>query len=285
MRENNSRLKRRIHGAALLLGISLSACQFFGPNTTEQTLLAENQRLSTEIAAVRATATVEADRMLVTLEHAQTTVSDVSGQTQDLSATLIARGTPAVDISQLTPQAPITIAAPPPILDIGPNPALGVTPISITPGSVSDPNNTAAQNDAILVITPIAASNSPLTNLVTAEGVRDDDCALASVSTFTTDTTEIYVVATAAGIGPDDIVVSRWFHEGQEVIFYDWSPTFDIEQACIWFYIDQSEVAFTPGNWRVQMELNQQVVGVPVSFSILETSAAGDAALEEAMGS
>ena len=69
----------------------------------------------------------------------------------------------------------------------------------------------------------------------------------------------------------------------EQVANYDWTPTFDINGACIWFYIDQSEVAFTPGTWRVQMALNGSPVGSAAVFSIVEANPPGDAALEGAL--
>ncbi|HEX2907185.1 MAG TPA: hypothetical protein VHO69_10020 [Phototrophicaceae bacterium] len=54
------------------------------------------------------------------------------------------------------------------------------------------------------------------------------------------------------------------------MIVYDFTPDFVIEQNCIWFYIDSSDTDFTPGNWTVQLEMNGQVVGEPVAFTIAE---------------
>jgi hypothetical protein len=269
---------------ALAAAVSVSACQFFGPSTSEMTLAVQNQVLNTEIAAIRATATVEADRMMVTLEHAQTAVNHVDGQTQDLQATLVARNGLPADLNAITPAAELGLATPPPILDLGQN-NNGVAPIGITPGATSAPSIPQQGNPA-LVITPnvTAAPTGPLNNIVTASSVGSDDCALNPTTSFTTATPEIYVVARAVGIGPSDSITSRWLAGGSEVVSYDWTPSFEIEDACIWFYIDQSEIAFTPGNWQVQMELNGQAVGSPVNFTIAESSAPGDAMLEGALG-
>ena len=60
----------------------------------------------TQIAAVRATATVNADRLMVTLENAQTAVGNVDLQSTRIAATLIAQGMPFVDASEITPVIP-----------------------------------------------------------------------------------------------------------------------------------------------------------------------------------
>ena len=250
------------------------------------TLAVQNQVLNTEIAAIRATATVESDRMMVTLEHAQTAVNSVDSQTQDLQATLVARNGLPADLNSITPAVAPVVATPPPILDLGPN-ADGIAPIRITPGATTAPVIPQQGGNAALVITPVVVeqvASGPLSNIVTAGSVGSDDCALNPTTSFTTSTPEIYVVARASGVGPGDNITSRWSAGGSEVVSYDWAPSFEIEDACIWFYIDQTEVTFTPGNWQVQMELNGQPVGSPVSFTISESSAAGDAMLEGALG-
>lgn len=270
----------------LLAAVSASACQFFGPSTAELTLSVQNQVLNTEIAAIRATATVEADRLLITLESAQTAISSVDGQTQDLQATLAAQGLPPVDLNAISPVPESVFDTPTPILDPNNNAANGVAPIRITPGATS-PVIIPNQNNPALVITPIGVpqqtqSTGPLQNIVTSGSVGNDDCALNPTTSFTTATPEIYVVARAVGVGPNDTLTSRWFAGGTEQISYNWSPSAFIEDACIWFYIDQSEVTFTPGSWSVQMEVNGQAVGAPVAFTISEANAPGDEILDGA---
>ena len=248
------------------------------------TLAVQNQVLNTEIAAIRATATVDADRMMVTLEHAQTAVNHVDSQTQDLQATLVARNGLPADLNSITPAVDPVFATPPPILDLG-QAANGVAPIGITPGATTPPS-IPQQGNAALVITPIVAqqASGPLSNIVTSSSVGSDDCALNPSTSFTTATPEIYVVARASGVGSSDNITSRWSAGGSEIVRYDWTPPRQIDDACIWFYIDQAEVTFTPGNWQVQMELNGQPVGSPVSFTIAESNAPGDAMLEGALG-
>lgn len=272
------------YAVIVVLGLALSACQFFGPNTAEQTLVAQNYVLNTEIAAIRATATVESDRMMMTLEFSGTSVARVNGQTDDLSATLMARGTVSVDTSAITPNIPLVITTPPPILNLGPAP---ITPISITPGNASAQTGASDASGATLPQTtplaPAADAGGPLSNIVTSASVGSDDCATEASTTFTTQDVAIYVVATANGIGPDDEVGSTWYSGSEQVADYHWTPSFEINGACIWFFIDQSDVSFAPGTWRVQMELNGSPVGSAAVFSIVEADPPGDAMLEGAL--
>ena len=277
----------------LLASLGLSACQFFAAPGNEQTLVAQNAELNTQIAAVRASATVDADRLQVTLEYIQTAVDHVDGQTQSLQATLIAQGTlpSSIDLNAITPDIPITLTTPAPLVQNNTLPQ--ITPISITPGAggaeapplvLAPATPGAAVTDSVSAGTPGAPSGSAsLTNIVTAEQVGSDDCAARTTTTFSTATQDIYVVATASGLTPQDKVTSRWSANGSEVISYDWSPNFNIERACIWFFIDQSEVDFVPGDWQVQLEINGSPAGEPASFGIVADTAACDAALDQAM--
>jgi hypothetical protein len=287
-------LNRWTLSLVLVAAFAASACQFFGPSTSEMTLGVQNQVLNTEIAAIRATATVEADRLIVTLEHAQTAVSQVNGQTQDLQATIGAQGLPPVDLSSISPVPDSVFATPPPIVEMGPTQMPGIAPIGITPGPTSAviiPN----QNNAALVLPTIPAQGGntqalvtqqdtgPLQNIVTTSTVGADDCAINPSNSFTTSNNEIYVVARAVGVAANDNITSRWSTGGTEIVLYDWTPGFAIQDACIWFYISQPDITFTPGSWQVQMGINGQPVGAPVAFTIAGAAAAGDAALEGAL--
>jgi hypothetical protein len=104
--------------------------------------------------------------------------------------------------------------------------------------------------------------------MVTAEGVDDAGCAVNPTSTFSSDAVEIYVVASAASLQPGGtLVTSRWRQEGAEVATFDFTP--DFSEGCLWFFIDQTDVIFTPGNWSVELEINGGLVGAPVPFTIV----------------
>ncbi len=89
----------------------LSACNFFSQPADLQTENLQNEVAQTQIAAVRATATVNADRLMITLENAQTAVGNADLQSTRIVATLMAQGTLFVDASGITPVAPTRSAA------------------------------------------------------------------------------------------------------------------------------------------------------------------------------
>jgi hypothetical protein len=238
----------RLLYAILLLASALVMAGCNNGGDIQLTLVSENLELSTQIAEIRSTATYAADKLNQTAEYLQTAVTQVAANNQLLSITLTASG---VDASRITPGAPIAT-----------QPANSNTPLTTQDVSPDAAGGT--------VITPTGLITPSLYNIVLAAGVGSNDCALSSSTTFSSSTSQIYVVATAANIPSGTKLSSHWFREGTEVIFHDFTPDFNIEQNCIWFFIDQTDVAFTAGNWSVQLDINDQPAGSPVAFTITE---------------
>lgn len=237
-----------------LLAALVAAC--IPQNEVELTLVAQNVSLNTQIAAVRQTATIEADRLQVTVEYMNTLVAQAQEQRSQLQATLIARGAdPAAIGVNITPLAPQPSPLPP---------ADAVSAVVVPPPAPGD-----------VPVTPFGGAGAPVTNtapalanIVMATGVGQDDCAVGVTSVFSTTSERIYVVATAYNIQPGTLILSRWFQEGRQVVTHDFTPDFPINDACIWFFIDQTDVPFTPGNWAVDLEINGAVVGPSTRFTI-----------------
>ena len=107
-----------------------------------------------------------------------------------------------------------------------------------------------------------------LYNPVMAEGVGDNDCALASTTSFLATSPKIYVVATAANILPGMVLGSQWFRDGTPVVTHDFTPQSAINQNCIWFFVDPTDFPFTPGNYTVQLTIDGKQSGQPIPFTI-----------------
>jgi hypothetical protein len=246
----------RLLYAFLLLALVLSIAGCNNGGDIQLTLVSENLALSTQIADIRSTATYAADKLNMTAEYLQTAVTQVAIDNQLLSITLAASG---VNAANVTPGAFV-----PTPLPTGDNVQ---TVNGNTPLTTEDVNSGVPQ--ATSLDTPAAGTGTPsLYNVVLAEGVGSNDCALAAVSSFPSTTQQIYVVATAANIASGTKLSSHWYSAGTEVVFHDFTPDFNIEQNCIWFYIDQTDTPFTPGTWSVQLDINDQPAGSPVSFTI-----------------
>jgi hypothetical protein len=249
-------MKRLFHAVMLLIaGTLANACS--GSSTQEQTLVAENDAMRTEIANIRTTATVEADRMMITLEYVETQVQRTQGQQQDLISTMVARGTPTAAIVPPVPQAGGTFAVP--------------TSIPSAPGTTQEVIGAATGIPVTLIASGPTQAPS-LSNIVLSEAVGDNDCALNTQTQFSTTTAQIYVVATASSVPAGTLITSRWQRGADEVANFDFTPDFDIEQACIWFFIDQTDIAFTAGQWSVALAINSAPVGAAVPFTIVEAT-------------
>lgn len=243
--------------AALIVG----AC--VPQNETQLTLVAQNVSLTTQIAAVRETATYESDQLQITLEYMNTLVGQAQGQGNELRATLVSRGTEPASINPsgegFSPQI-----TPPANTDM-----VNLPPESINAGA--PPDQALAPENAPDAPTQMPLGDAPsLINIVMSTGVGNNDCATGVTSQFTTSTNAIYVVATAQNIVPGTSIDSRW-QVGAESVVYNFTPDFNINNECIWFYIDQSSMTFTPGDWQVQLDVNGVAAGPAVPFSIVGT--------------
>lgn len=241
----------------MVLAVITAACA--PQNQVELSLAATNVVLSTEIAYIRNTATAAADSLQVTVEYIGTQASQSERQNGQLQATLIARGEDPAALSNINSQ----VITPLPTIGQGGN-GSETTPPAVTP----NPNDVA--------VTPFGTeevaqdTGTPaLTNIVMSSGVGSDDCAQGTTSTFAAADERIYVVATALNISAGTTITARYQVGGQEVA-HTFTPDFAIDENCIWFYMDQSDAPFTPGNWSVQLELNGVSAGPAVPFSITE---------------
>lgn len=246
----------RLVGFTILLGIILlvAACSDGG---AQQTLQADNDALSTQINEISTTATFQRDVLQITVEAVNLASTLVIQQNFDIKATLQATGVSPTDMALVSPAA---IISPQPTLPAAQ--VLSADAPAVTPEVVS----------GTLDITSVVPTETPgepsLYNMVMAEGVGDNDCALSSTTTFAGTAEKIYIVATAANIAPGMTLGAQWSSEGTQLVSQDFTPDFAINQNCIWFYADQTDFTFAPGNYTVQMTINGSNVGQPVPFTI-----------------
>lgn len=290
MRKLMQRLARTAM-AGLVIGLA-GGCNFFAPPSDIQTENLQSEIARTQIAAIRATATVNSERLLITAEFAGQAIDNAAQQTTRIAATLIALGTPFIESLALeNPGLPP--AQPPPVTAVGPSVAAlatlapGVIPTSTAPTSfnplITPGIGGGARGGATLVLAPPTAAagnaspagaatldpNGPnLVNIQVATSVGADDCAVNPSSVFTSGVAGLYVVATARNIPAGANLSARFTRDGAEVRPYDWTPDFAINGACIWFWAPAEEVTYTVGAWAVTLAINGVPVGPPVAFTI-----------------
>lgn len=273
---------RRLLPFIALVLLAATGCNMFAPPAANQTLAVERDFAATQVAEARSSATPAADRLAVTAEAAQTSVARSASQSTRIAATLFALGTPFVDIRFITPDVATQAAQPGAGAGsqvIGGPPA--VQPTIIGQGSAQ--GNATLQGQPAPTLPGVQTTPEPggggggpeLANIVITDRVGPDDCAVGSVSDFAASALGVYVVATAHNLPAGSQLTARFLNNGSEQVYYNWSPNFNINEGCVWFYMPASDVAFSAGSWSAQLELNGAPAGAPAPFTVSGEAAAG----------
>ncbi|QPC84778.1 hypothetical protein G4Y79_10505 [Phototrophicus methaneseepsis] len=253
----------------ILLTLALGAC---GAGTADQTLVADYNNSSTLIADMRMTGTVHAARLQTTLDYSGTRVALAATQSIFLKGTLQALG---YDINELNAlqeaamngsvQFP-TATQPAPNFSIEENQptAAGSTP------PAGDNTNVSPTAPADL-----SGSGPQLVNAALASEVGSDDCPITTTSQFTLNSNIIYLTMRAVNVSAGSTITARWLRPDGEERVFDWTPDFNIDDGCVWMYIDQTDEAFVAGVWSVTIELNGTQATDVLSFRIDDMAATG----------
>lgn len=270
-------MRNRVLWLVLLIMLTIAAC---GPTSIEQqTLTAFDSELNTARADLFATGTVRAERVQITLEYVSEQISVVGTQGGLMQATLQARG---VDIRN-SPQ-PISPTPPPAdatqaptrdtVVDVvaGPqptaNPNSTPTPVQITPFQSPTPSPLPTREAPVVVVDVPQLLN----DIVLDSQVGDDDCAVSPTTQFAPQTQEIYIIARALELPAGTTITTRWFRGDEQLVQYDFTYEF-IEDACIWFFSDQTNFEFTPGQYSIELDINGLPFGEPIPFTIVDPTA------------
>lgn len=227
---------------ALVTLTLLGACQ--RQNVVELTRVARGVYLETQIAAVRETATVDSERLQVTLEYMATRVEVIRRQYQGMSSTLVARGSPAPGRADLATATPFP----------QPDDALSAARVAPAAGRTAPAPGQVVFGDVVM-----------------AASVRADDCADERRVDFQTDSERIYIVATAYNLRAGARLAARFVIAGREIL-HEWRPAARIDGNCIWFFIDQSDLPFVTGTWSARLELDGQPASETLSFDIRDAA-------------
>ena len=240
----------------------LTACR---SNEPQQTATAVYQEAVADIEALRATATVVRARVQTTLDYAGTRVGQAESARAFLASNLISLGTEAAyieeNLAQLEPLA---------------SPVSRNTPAAQTSGAVTVEAQPPTQR-AETIVTPPAVTPQPtatasgprLENITMASGVNEFECARDVNPRFTPSSTAIYVVGRAYRIPAGATISSTWRRAGVEVVSFSFHREHEINDNCIWFYIDQTDTPFTVGSWSVEISVDGVPLSSPVAFQIV----------------
>ncbi|MDE2636881.1 MAG: hypothetical protein OXI30_10995 [Chloroflexota bacterium] len=252
---------RIIMCSVVAAALTLSACRSSEP---QQTVTAVYAEALSSIEMLRVTATVARARIQTTLDYAGTRVAQADAAGAFLASNLISLGTESAYIEQNLQQVEEFNTLSPP------NPAANEPAHSVT---AQAPRTQAP----IAIVTPPAVTPPPTTtqqgprleNISMASGVNEFDCAIDVNPRFTPASTAIYVVGRAFAIPAGATITSSWRRAGTEVVSFSFQREHEINDNCIWFFIDQSDAPFTVGFWSVDISVNEQPVTSPVAFQIV----------------
>ena len=239
-------------GIWLLLALTLGGC---GASLNEQSATADRGTALAGLESLRATATVQRARMQTTLDYVVSRLSQAEAAREFLRYSLISQGTDsaviATSISQLEGvHARETATA--------------------APAGNGMQARTATPAPDVIVTPPAAPPSGPrLGDLVMASGVDSSDCAIDNNPRFTPNSSRIYIVARAYEMPAGATIESVWRRQGSEVARFSFSPRYPINGDCIWFFIDQSDAAFTVGAWSVELRVNDESAAPVLPFQIV----------------
>ena len=244
------------------VAITMTACRSTEP---QQTATAAYDEAITGIERLRATATVVRARIQTTLDHAGTRVGQAQAAGTFLASNLIGLGTEAAFIEESLEQLNQLVAPD------AQSPAAHPAARSVT---AEAPKPTQASRT---IVTPPAVTPAPasaqsgprLENITMASGVNQFDCAIDVNPRFTPASTEIYVVGRAYSIPAGAAISSSWRRAGTEVVSFSFHKEHEINDNCIWFFIDQTDTPFTLGSWSVEISVDGVPLAPPVAFQIV----------------
>ena len=222
-------MRNRLVFGLLFVGVfALAACE---ASDMQLTVKAGHELASADMAILRSTATVARARMQTTQDFVLTRVADVGRAGQSLRSTLGALGTAGPLVGNLSSGEAV----------FTPLPGTAV-------GAIDAP---AARED-----------EARLDDMALASGRDRQGCAIDRNPRFTSDSAEIYVTARAYNIPVDAVVSSSWRRLGREVASISFQTSYPIHGDCLWLFIDQSDAAFAPGRWSVELRLDGRVLGM-----------------------
>ena len=254
------RMRRARFIACLLLAFCCAAC---GPSAEQLSATSDHEGAATRIRELRGTATVARARLSITLDYAGTRVKGALDAGAFLRSNLLGLGTQSayvdaemrrIEQEARTPALPATVTAR----------AKAANSESIDLDSDAGANSAATA--APVAVTPEARPR--VTEMVLASGVGRDDCATDSNPVFTPATERIYVVARAHKVPAGSSLASVWRFRSAPAADISFRNTNAIDGECIWFYIDETDAPFTPGDWSVELRLDGEPLAPALPFRI-----------------
>jgi hypothetical protein len=217
-----------ILGLIILLG----ACQSWGGNDLQETLVAGDSAIGTDAVSFAATAAIQRTQFATTVEAAGTEAAEIKSVNEQLFATIAAGSTPTV----------------------------AVVPGQANPG------------DVIMDDMANMGSGAIITTGVSDNVKSSDGCVVDARSSFPTTTSQLFATMQAVNVEAGTPLSADWFYEGQMRVQQRWSVDLTASARCFWFSLNSAETPFTPGSWSVTLYMgaNNTPIGDQMTFTITD---------------
>lgn len=245
MIRNRAYLRTTLLAVALLIA---SACGALEAPDPAATLQANRLAFETEATSIAQAAQAQATEISGTAVAAETIVAQGDLINQQLLLTLRAVIPPTQQIvNEGEVVTPGHVASPAP----------GGVVAAVTPGANPDAGQVSGDSSTLF------------TQVQTALTVRDSDgCADTLQDAFPADIGRIYITTRALNIRAGTVMRVQWTYEGDPAFTESFTVEQNDDDFCLWFFIEPTEIAFSPGNWTVQLFENERPIDPVVAFTI-----------------
>jgi hypothetical protein len=237
MMKNDSVPGPRLFLISIVVSLLVS-CQALAPQDERAPLQTQGANFQAEVAQLQTSSASDLANAQATFEFARTDIAVDNAVNQQLLATLSIRITPT---PRLTTDNAVVLTTP--------GAGSGVD----TMGSEGIP---ARDTGSAFLVTGMATS------------VRESDgCVETTTSSFSIDAPRVYATFVANNLQAGTPLRVDWVQNGEVLYFSDWTPDQNYPQICVWFYITNADVPFTPGSWSARVVANDQLVQeIPFTF-------------------
>ncbi len=225
-----------------LLCVLVAGCGIVNSNDTRATLAAEVTAFADESTQIALGINARATLVAATAAVARTEAANVDGVNVQLASTMRAAIPPTQQI----------------VANSGPVTPGMMGPIDAMP--TADPNQPIPEGGAV----------NQLTQVGVALTVRDSDgCAVSIQSTVGAGSARLYATTRIINALGGTAISATWSTAGQ-VVYSNSAYQIPQDDAdfCLWFYIEPTDVTFSPGTWEVQFLVNNQPTGQTAVFTM-----------------
>ena len=229
----------------LVLRSVLAACQAGGEESNSATLQANMTAYATEAAGIQQSIILDETQVVAAVIATQTHSANVSNMNNVLLATVRAG-------EAATPQRIAAVVDESSVADTMMEDEGG--------GDTNPPANSG---------TTVTGSTT-ISQVATGASIRESDGCIASPqATFNIRAERIYVTGTALNLQQGTDIRVEWRVDGQTVTQNSWTSDRNAQTLCVWFFMEQTDAAFVPGNWSATFYVDD-TLSATAAFTLVD---------------